>query len=924
MLSILASKKIFRRSCRRLNARIFPVCAVFLLAVASPLWSLDPDTKIDRYILDEWHQSSGGIQLNSVTSIIQTENGYLWLGLDGEFTLLRYDGIQFKVFRREGLGSQAYSSIQSMSLDRDNTVWIGSYDGLTRFDYHRRRFEVFHDEKIQSSIVSYIYRDGSGKQWVSSNDALISIENGQISDNYSLEDYGIKMVTCILENEQGDLLAGTESGLFKIKNNTLIRQDLDWGKDEPIILALLEDSQGILWIGTNQGLLRIARGYRRVIDSGDGLADNTVTHLLEDSDGNIWAGTTNGCSRIQTDSSRGISIENTLKNTSIACIFEDREKSLWFGTSGSGLKRLRDRSFTCFTSNDGLPNDYVFSLYKDQSGKIWIGTLSGLCIYENGQFMEPCFEKLPADIAVRALAEDMRGNVWLGTYGGGLYRITNNAVVHYSQSNGLVDNIVYAIMAGRDGKVWIGTNGGISIFDGNEMSSYSLSGGVLTNVVTTFFEDEEGNLWIGTFDGLFLYENGNIREKHSKMFLEGCQISSIYSLDADELLVGTYGAGLKRIKGNETYAIDREEGLPSRTVVHMNADHLGNLWIGSDRGIIKVGLGDLNAVAGGLKNNIGSLLFDTADGLSSSECIYSSLVTSDGHFWFASKKGIISFRPEEIDSKREAPPIVIEALEYNDRVIDLEEDNILLPKRGKIKIVFSAPSFVSPEKIRFRTMLEGFEAEWKMSTVGEDRFRVFQNLPAGDYRFQVMAANSHGIWNESGTSLSFSIKRKFYENVYFWLFLILIMAAFSSVSYAFGSNYLKKRKLKKRYKRSPLDPEKASKLLEGIQALMENEKIYKDENLSLQSMADRMSISSKVLSQVINERLGINFAVYVNRFRVDEAKRMLSDPASKEKLLIDLAFEAGFKSKAAFNRIFKELAGMTPTDYRNSMTGGEI
>jgi AraC-like DNA-binding protein len=285
--------------------------------------------------------------------------------------------------------------------------------------------------------------------------------------------------------------------------------------------------------------------------------------------------------------------------------------------------------------------------------------------------------------------------------------------------------------------------------------------------------------------------------------------------------------------------------------------------------------------------------------------------------WFATVKGVVRLDPEHMHWNEVPPPVRIERITVDHRDVDARNASRIGPARSLIEFNFFAASLTIPSRVRFRYKLEGFDRQWKFSE-DADRYRhvTYGRLPYGYYTFRIRAGNEDGIWNEKGDTLSFFLRPFFYETTWFKLSLsaILLLSGAAAV--------VVRRKMRRPYKKSNLKPEQIVLYQKQLQVYMENEKPFLDPQLTLRRLAEQMTIPLHHLSQVINDKFGLNFNEFINNFRIAKAKQMLSDPKSKEYKLLTIAFEVGFNNKTTFNQVFKKKCGETPSEFRRrSITG---
>jgi AraC-like DNA-binding protein len=237
-------------------------------------------------------------------------------------------------------------------------------------------------------------------------------------------------------------------------------------------------------------------------------------------------------------------------------------------------------------------------------------------------------------------------------------------------------------------------------------------------------------------------------------------------------------------------------------------------------------------------------------------------------------------------------------------------------------IYFTAPTFISPEKIRFRYKLEGLDQEWIDLPPGVNpRFAHYVKPPPGQYLFRVIACNSHGIWNKTGDSFEFTIAPYYYQTAWFKIGFPFISLLIVSSTIFFIGKSARKRRQNRKYSHSSLTKENAERCLKQLSVLLDVDKVYHNPDLSLNSLAEQLSVPAPHLSQVINDKMQQSFFDMVNSYRIKEAKQLLKGKKAREKSILDIAFDVGFNSQAAFYRAFSKFAGCSPSEYRKQNLG---
>jgi AraC-like DNA-binding protein len=468
----------------------------------------------------------------------------------------------------------------------------------------------------------------------------------------------------------------------------------------------------------------------------------------------------------------------------------------------------------------------------------------------------------------------------------------------------------------------VGTERGLCLHRGETFESYTIRDGLSNNYINSIYEDGDHNLWVGTSNSLNFVKNGEFTSANIKKYLKGVPISSIYEDKRKVLWIGTYGLGLKRFKGGEFFSFTGQNGLSCNNIHKIIEDETGNFWISSDSGVLKVSKNELNEAAAGNMDEINCVLFGLSDGMKSIECsrstLNSAIRTQNGEIWFATKNGISVIDPGKIRINKFPPTVIIERIRLNGRQelqnIRVNDFKVKGDRINDVVIDFTATTFISPEKVKFKYMLKGYDLHWRYSESGLQRNADYPGLPPGRYTFKVTAGNSDGVWSKPGDFLTFTLQPGFFKTVLFKILLVcLLLCAAIALYFIYKKNFFKQEG---KYKNSHLNRERDEEYLKKLLYLLEIEKVYRDENISLQLLSEKSEIPPHYLSRVINEKMNKNFISLINGFRVEEAKKRLADPKDKHLSILGIAFDVGFNSKAAFNRAFKRHTGMTPSGYK--------
>ncbi len=809
---------------------------LWLLISNSPAWTLDPSKTFHQYRLDAW-QAEDGMAQSSVLKVLRTSDGYLWLG--GYEDLVRFDGVRFTVVAAantavadtpalggnnifalaEGpdqslwIGTDGggitrlrqvpraagelttYTSAHGLVHDqvtallssRDGSLWIGTRGGLSRL--RDERFVSFtRRQGLPHDIVHSLAEDRDGNIWIGTDGGLARLHGSAVTA-VDLPALGGLKISALSIDRQGNLWIGTMSGaLLRLtlplgatelppsagavsSNQAVVRYDL--GRR---ILSLHQDRAGDLWIGTYGGGLYLLRdGVLSSYSRPDGLTSDVIWSLHEDREGSLWIGTEGGgLNRLKDTRLTPFTTRDGLPHRRVWAVFEDRDGILWLGTDGAGLARVElgldkpDVEVTAFTTRDGLSDDIVNTVWQRRDGSLWIGTNGGLDQWRDGRILSET-TRLGAAVAVYVVFEDRSEKLSIGTDGNGLYRISGDTVTAYDTAHGRPNDTVQALTRDRNGTLWIGTDGGPAqllptptpqgtLFLPLSSPESGVSVGLAETFVRTIYEDSAGRVWIGT-----------------------------------------RGQGLLRFDNGELTTYTTADGLHNDVIYHLLEDVQQNFWITSNKGIFRVSKRQLDDFAAGVISSIHSEVYGIADGMKSLECLGGTQPagwkTRDGKIWFPTSDGLITIDPENLKTNQFPPPVHIERVIVDGATLDGVafgtaggRDAILQPGKGAIEFHYTGLSLLNPKKVQFKYRLTGFEDDW--NEVGSRRVAYYTNIAPGNYRFQVIASNDDGVWNEDGARFDFTLRPRFYQTPVFYVACVVAV-----VLLALALNRLRVRQL---------------------------------------------------------------------------------------------------------------------------------
>jgi len=750
----------------RLN--YFRVAVVLLLLAGTRTPALDANKNLKEFGHQTW-LTENGLPQNTVQAIVQTHDGYLWIGTqDG---LARFDGLNFTVFDKENTPAFKSNDIRFLHEDRQGRLWISTSYGLVC--RQNGQFTIFTaSEGLPDNSVGPVVEDTNGNVWIGTAGGLSRFENGSFKTFTTDQGLSRNVIQTLFARANGTVLVGTSAGLQSIRGDHFSGFSIPPSVPAANITTIAETNTGHLWLGTTDGLFQVDGEGQSILTS---LPTTRVNALQIDRAGALWIAIVGGLARLQSD--RLETADGLLSNL-VLSIFEDREGSMWIGTEAGGLNLLKSKKFNTYTTKDGLPSDLVKAIYQDAQGGIWIGSNGGgLTLFKNGKFTTwTTRDGLSSDV-ILSLAGDAEGTLWIGTPDG-LNRFKDGKFQTFTFAEGLSNDLVRSVFVDRSGVLWVGTRDGLNSFRDNQFTTYTTQDGLANNFIGAIYEDSKGNLWVGTLGGLSKIKDGKFQTFTTKDGLSSNTVISLYEDASGDLWIGTNGGGLNRLRGDKFVSFTNRNALAADVIYRILEDQQQNLWCSSNKGIFRVSKSELDRVASGLATTVNPVLYGPADGTLTRECSGgghpAGWKTSDGRMWFATIKGLAVIDPEHIPLNTSPPPIAIEQLFVDNQSVPLTQKLTLSPGIARLDFYYTALSFIAPENVRFKYKLEGFDADWIDG--GGRRLASYTNLRPGNYRFRVIAANNDGVWNESGAALDIYLKPRFYQTYWFYLLCVLLLA----------------------------------------------------------------------------------------------------------------------------------------------------
>jgi ligand-binding sensor domain-containing protein/signal transduction histidine kinase len=720
------------------------------------------------YVSRTW-RTQEGLPENQIRAIAQTPDGYLWIGTSSG--LARFDGVRFVVYARFNTPSMIDDNIRAFAVAADGSLWVAT-DGGGLMHYQNGRFQPYGPSQgLLNEFVGAVLVARNGDVWAGTNRGLFRLRG----ERFERVDEPLHLSNIaffdLREAADGRVIAGGPAGLFCFEGGTLSRCAEARDIDGTYHIGLAHN--GSFWLGTHHGL-RIAGGNPAKLPSTRGM----VGALLEDHAGNMWIGTEgDGLYRVGPQGETVFRAPANLPDNSILALWEDREQSIWVGTA-DGLVRLSAPDLGVVNSGDGLSSDNVTTVHCGQRNTLWLTTVTGRAFqYVDGRVQPVNLPPQSDSLRVRGTFEDHTGAVWFGTGSQGVARFDKGKVTRFTVAEGLRNNGIQAFYEDHDRHLWIGTTSGLSRWDGAAFQNFYLEQGLSYGWVRAIAEDHNGDMLVGTDRGLNRFHAGRFVPDPAFAALSRDRVWSIYPEAPATLWIATQGAGLARVRNGKASRITTREGLLSNSIFQVVGDGRGSLWMSGPMGISAASLEDLNAAADGRSESIAVVAYGTGDGLESSQINGgvqpSGCLASDGELWFPSVKGAVHFKPS-LPRTGYHSPARVESVLVDGRSVPITGDVTLGPGRRRVEIEFTASSLRAPERVVFRYKLENFDRQWTASS--GRRSVSYDNLPPGQYRFRVAAHDGSLDAGLSEAAIAFVVRPQFYQTAWFYALALLATA----------------------------------------------------------------------------------------------------------------------------------------------------
>jgi ligand-binding sensor domain-containing protein/signal transduction histidine kinase len=754
-----------------------------LAAVLSSLSLLLPpgvaraDSKLGDFAVTRWTRENG-LPDNSVTCLMQTQDGYLWIGT--EKGLARFDGVKFVPLRLSVSDAGAAEEITALYQDASERLWIGTREHglwcLTGGVVKR----VNPAPGFKSAAVTCIAGDRAGGLWVGTTNGLSRFNGTNVTCFTVAQGLPSDVISSVHVSGPDTVWITTRKGMCQFKDGRFspLEFHTDSPGSNPEMIGIYNDQRGNLWAFGDTYLVNLNDGKRfNYFRSGDTLSLR-IWSSCEGRDGQLWLGTSGqGVFSFAEGHFRPLLLRDASLGSDVQAIHEDSEGNLWLGTFSSGLVQLQVRRVQTLDAGNGLPAEMASCLAVTEDGQIWAGYAKEGLFLKVGERFERA--KMPDGLEpfnlITSLATTTKGELWAGTLGLGLKRLREGTVGRLTTENGLSDDEILAVAAQNDSSVWAGTESGtIQHVSARGTETFESPTGLSKAPVTCILVTGPGDVFVGT-------EAGGLAKLRDRRFvsldpsglLAGAPIRALCQDGSGRLWIGTQGKGLawKTDRGMMLWNV--KTGFPDDNVNGILADDSGRLWVSTRRGIHVLTSSATNFAAGDFPRVQTVSQFDSSSLAVVRAGWPQAVKARDGRMWFTGPSAIYvldphDFHPAAAPFRVELQKVVVNGQPWPFRnafgMADrLEPDQPLqFPSHLRtLEIEFTAPCLVSPERLQFQHRLDHFDKDWVDNDT--DRRVRYNGLPFGQYQFHARAKNRDGTWGPENASLVFVLPPPFWR-----------------------------------------------------------------------------------------------------------------------------------------------------------------
>jgi len=781
----LASRQRYLLCCnaaRGMIAATVVCCLCCVLVPANALYALDPNKQITQYMHRSWRTQDGSLPAG-MYHITQTSDGFLWfLTLPGD--LYRFDGVQYVSWPLPA--GVPFKRMTNVFADHAGGLWlIGRHDILRLKDG-----AITSHFKLEGTMFQGVSEDPDGSLWVAQRKPeapFCHVTEHGVKCFGKTDGIPISQVDTVLADRKGGFWLGGQTALVHWHAGTSETYRLEGVKAIGIgIQSLALGPDGTLWVGIlgegPGGLRQLKDGAIKpfLTPTFDG-TKIAVTSLLFDRHGNLWVGSQEkGVFCIHGDVVDHYGRTEGLSGDSVWALFEDREGIVWAATT-SGIDSFRDPAVATFSQVEGL-GTLAAGVLASRDGSIWVGTAGSLDHIVNGSVSSIRTGKgLPGEQVTRLL-EDHAGNLWVGV-DDGLYVFKDARFRPISRADHQPLGMVIGLIEDAEGNVWAECRGKeqklVRIRDFQVREEFSASQVPPAHMLAA---DPHRGIWIATENGeLIFFENG-AQQKFPLNPNSKSPAPHEIRASGDGSVLGAFEDGLVGFRAGKVQRMTTKNGLPCDSVISFIQDKDKRWWLYTRCGIVEFSDSELQRWWAHPEAVLQTRVFDAFDGAQPNVAPFDSAACSrDGRVWFVNGIVVQVVDPSRLSQKAFPAETYIESFTVDRTNLAATANLTVAPHPRELQIDYTSPTFLIPQRVRFRYRLDGYDRDWHEA--GTRRQAFYTDLHPGKYSFRVIACNSDGGWNDKPATLDFTVAPAYYQTNWFRAlcaiaFLTLLWAAY--------------------------------------------------------------------------------------------------------------------------------------------------